>query len=66
MIYVVDAGNNRVQQLSPEGKPLAQWGSGGTAPLGSSGCLVRTLGLRSTPPAPSTSQMGATTASNSL
>ena len=32
LIYVADAGNSRIQQLSPQGEPLAQWGSRGTDP----------------------------------
>jgi DNA-binding beta-propeller fold protein YncE len=31
-VYVVDAGNHRIQKLSPAGEPLAQWGREGTAP----------------------------------
>ena len=31
-IFVADRGNHRVQELSPDGKPLAQWGSRGPAP----------------------------------
>lgn len=28
-VYVVDQGNNRIQELSPDGRPLAQWGTQG-------------------------------------
>jgi tripartite motif-containing protein 71 len=31
-IYVSDTLNDRVQELSPTGKPLLQWGSKGSAP----------------------------------
>ena len=31
-IYVADFGNNRIQKLSPDGEPLAQWGSQGDGP----------------------------------
>ncbi|HET8625811.1 MAG TPA: tetratricopeptide repeat protein, partial [Thermomicrobiales bacterium] len=31
-LYVADAGNDRIQQLSPTGEPLAQWGSAGAGP----------------------------------
>ena len=35
-IYVVERGNNRVQKLAPDGRPLAQWGGSGqlNGPLG--------------------------------
>jgi sugar lactone lactonase YvrE len=31
-VYVADAWNDRIQKLSPNGKPLAQWGTAGAAP----------------------------------
>jgi hypothetical protein len=31
-IYVADSGNGRIQKLSPEGVPLAQWGGYGSGP----------------------------------
>ncbi|MCL4551944.1 MAG: glycosyltransferase [Candidatus Marsarchaeota archaeon] len=31
-IYVADTYNHRIQKLSPEGQPLAQWGSQGNGP----------------------------------
>ncbi|MEO8286520.1 MAG: fasciclin domain-containing protein [Chloroflexota bacterium] len=30
-LYVVDAGNSRIQKLDPNGKPVLMWGSEGTA-----------------------------------
>ena len=31
-LYVADTKNQRIQKLSPDGEPLAQWGSAGSAP----------------------------------
>jgi len=31
-VYVADTENHRIQKLSPQGEPLAQWGSGGSGP----------------------------------
>ena len=31
-LYVSDTGNRRIQKLSPDGTPLAQWGTYGDAP----------------------------------
>src|SRR5581483_8464085 len=31
-VYVADTENHRVQKLTPDGQPLAQWGSFGTGP----------------------------------
>ncbi len=31
-LYVLETSNFRIQKLSPDGKPLAQWGSRGNAP----------------------------------
>jgi sugar lactone lactonase YvrE len=31
-VYVADTGNDRIQKFSPNGEPLAQWGSRGTGP----------------------------------
>src|SRR5262249_28130109 len=33
-VYTTDAGLNRVQKFTPEGKLLAHWGSAGAAPGG--------------------------------
>src|SRR5207237_767633 len=46
-LYVVDEGNDVVQKLSAEGKPLARWGSRGTGPgqfAGPHGVAVDGLG----------------------
>lgn len=41
-LYVLDAGNARVQKLSPDGDLLAQWGSDGSGP----GQFAKGKGLR--------------------
>ena len=40
-LYVAEAGNHRIQNLSPDGEPLAQWGSLGEDP----GQFFRPTGL---------------------
>jgi DNA-binding beta-propeller fold protein YncE len=31
-LYVADSENNRIQELSADGQPLAQWGGAGSGP----------------------------------
>ena len=37
-VYAVDRYNNRIQKISPNGEPLAQWGTNGSGPISPFSC----------------------------